>query len=186
MGGLRLRPPLHLHLLQRSEVCEVQSSLPSLPAPGHEGGMEGPLPRPVLLRQDLGRLRSSLCGGAAVAVGRQGETSSHDCLLTWFPFNWFRWLNQRWYWSKVNISCWSSNCSSKPYRFATWDLGYLTKTKGGVCDDVLPTEHWPDDGLCQAVLPARVHRGRQAAASWRGETTAGRQPGNLIECHPNI
>ena len=55
-----------------------------------------------------------------------------------------------------------------------------------VCDDVLPTEHRPDDGLRQALLPARVHAGRQTAASWRGKATAGCQPGNIIECHPNI
>lgn len=55
----------------------------------------------------------------------------------------------------------------------------LTKTEGEERDDdVLPTEHRPDDGLGEALLPARVHRGRQTAASWRGERTAGHQPGN--------
>ena len=61
--------------------------------------------------------------------------------------------------------------------FPPWDC-YLTSS-GAVCDDVvLPTEYRPDDGLRQALLPARVHGGRQTAASWRGETTTGRQPEN--------
>ena len=55
-----------------------------------------------------------------------------------------------------------------------------------MCDDVLPTEHRPDDGLRQALLPPGVHCGRKTAASRRGERTPGCQPGNLIECHPNI
>ena len=96
MGGGRLWPSLHLHLLQRSQVREI---LPSLPRPGpgqptrQQGGMEGSLPRPVLFRQDLGRLRPSVGGRAPVAVGRHGETSSHHILslslslTTCFPFN---------------------------------------------------------------------------------------------------
>ena len=83
MGGVRLRPSLHLHFLQRSQV--QREFFPSLARPGdsqpaaprQQGGMESSLTRTVLLRQDLGRLRPSLGGRAAAAVGRQGETSSH-------------------------------------------------------------------------------------------------------------
>ena len=84
VGGVRLRPSLHLHLLQRSQVCEFSLlSTTGLRHPArHQGGLESSLTRPVLLRQDLDRLRPSLGGRAAATLGRQGETSSSHHSLT--------------------------------------------------------------------------------------------------------